>query len=384
MPFPPSVADPPAVTGPALEDGAIMFRLDDPERRYRAVRLYQELQRPRDGLAATHADGCWTVTLPLHDRGPDTALRIEYAFVVDHADGGREFLTDPANPLLAEGPFGAKSVLELPGYRAPTWLDRALPDGPGTTLWTDLPLPRFDTGMRDDTRLPCGIWQPAGVKADTPLPLLIVHDGPEYAELAGLLRLLALAVADQRIPPLRAALLGPVPGRRDETYSAAARYADALAFTVHPWLALTAPQPAGVEPLLMGASLGALAALHAAHRHPGRFSGLFLQSGSYFRARTDPHERGFAHFDRVARFVGQVLRAGQTSTPLPVTLTCGTVEENLANNRRMDQALADVGHDVTFVPHRDGHTYTAWRDALDPHLVNLLVRAVPAPAAEAW
>lgn len=369
----PATAGALAAAGPELRDRDIVFRLPDPEHRYRTVRLYQELQRPRDGLVATAADGGWTVTLPRPDRRPDGALRMEYAFVVDHVDGGQAFVTDPANPLVAEGPFGAKSVLELPGYLAPTWRDREPPDGPGTLTWVELPLPRFDVG------LPCGLWEPAGVQPDARLPLLIVHDGPEYAELAGLCHLLAIAITDGRVTPLRAALLGPVPGRRDETYSAAARYADALALTVRPWLTRTAPQPSGVEPVLMGASLGALAALHTAQRHPGRFGGLFLQSGSYFRARTDGHERGFSHFDRVACFVGEVLRGRTTTAALPVTLTCGTVEENLANNRLMAQALGAVGHDVAFVTHRDGHTYGGWRDSLDPHLIDLLVRTFGAP-----
>ncbi|HUG84769.1 MAG TPA: alpha/beta hydrolase-fold protein, partial [Euzebya sp.] len=163
-------------------------------------------------------------------------------------------------------------------------------------------------------------------------------------------------------------------GRRDPTYSAAARYADGLAFTALGWLARTAPQPPDTRPVLMGASLGALAALHAAHRHPGRFGGLFLQSGSYFTLRTDRHERDFAHFDRVSRFVGDVRRGRQVSGPLPITMTCGTVEENLANNAMMAEALAAAGHDVTFVQVGDGHTYTAWRDAFDPHLLDLLAR----------
>ncbi|CAN5481435.1 hypothetical protein BH23ACT9_BH23ACT9_02410 [soil metagenome] len=368
-------------TAPVLEDGRIVFRLPDPDHAYASVRLYQEVQRPRDGLAATFGDGVWTVEMPR----PVDAHRLEYAFIVDHRDGGEAFLTDPLNPLAADGPFGAKSVVRLPGYTTPAWLEAPLPQGEGSISWADLPLPRFAVG------LPCGIWQPPGATPEDRLPLLIAHDGPEYADLAGLLRLMAVAAATTgipatatptdparaalpRLPPWRIALLAPVPDRRDETYSAAARYADALAFTVLPWLERTAPQPPGSRPVLMGASLGALAALHAAHRHPGRFGGLFLQSGSYFRLRTDGHERDFAHFDRVSRVVGQILATTRASRPLPMTMTCGLVEENLANNRVMADALKAAGHDVRLVDSLDGHTYTAWRDTLDPHLVDLLTR----------
>ena len=40
----------------------------------------------------------------------------------------------------------------------------------------------------------------------------------------------------------------------------------------------------------MGASLGALAMLHAHVRHPKSFDGLLLQSGSFFRQRYDKQE----------------------------------------------------------------------------------------------
>ncbi|MGI9016976.1 MAG: hypothetical protein ACR2HR_07725, partial [Euzebya sp.] len=231
-----------AGSGPVLTDEHVVFRLADPERRYLSVGLYQELSRPRDGQATEWVEGHWTVSLPRPDLVPDGALRMEYAFIVQHADGGQEFITDPGNPLVAEGAFGAKSVVEFPGYRRPAWLDQP-PHDQGTISWADLPLPRFADA------LPCGIWQPAGTDPTQPLPLLIVHDGPEFASLARLTDLLSQALVARRIPPLRAALLGPVPGRRDETYSAAARYADGLAFTALPWLARTAPQPPDAPPV---------------------------------------------------------------------------------------------------------------------------------------
>ena len=48
-------------------------------------------------------------------------------------------------------------------------------------------------------------------------------------------------------------------------------------------------------------------------------------------------------------------------------LTCGAAEENIHNNRAMAAALGEQLHEV-----RDLHNYTAWRDALHPHLTELL------------
>jgi enterochelin esterase-like enzyme len=62
--------------------------------------------------------------------------------------------------------------------------------------------------------------------------------------------------------------------------------------------------------------------------------------------------------------------------PVPSVLTCGTVEENLANNRRMADALRNLGYPARLVVVRDAHNYTAWRDALDPHLTDLLLKLV--------
>jgi enterochelin esterase family protein len=113
--------------------------------------------------------------------------------------------------------------------------------------------------------------------------------------------------------------------------------------------------------------------LHAQRRHPAGFAGLFLQSGSYFQPRLDPQESGFGRWPRIIRFVGRVRRA--TGGPsAPVTLTCGAVEENLANNQAMAQYLRRQGYAVSFAENRDAHTWTGWRDALDPYLTSLLQR----------
>jgi enterochelin esterase-like enzyme len=363
---------PGVVVGPVVGPQTITFRLDDPDHALLAVSLHEELVRPPGGTALTWADGVWRLELPRPDLRPGGALRMEYALALTHPDGGEEHRPDPGNPLVAPGAFGDRSVVRLPGYRVPTWVDAPLPEGAeGSTSRFDLPVPRFRSAM------PLVLWEPPGAGPEDRLPLLVVHDGPEYDALAGMTRLLAHLVAEGRVRPLRAALLGPVPDRRDEAYSASAHYADALVHTAFAWLERTAPQPEDALPVVVGASLGALAALHAAHRHPRRIGGLLLQSGSYFRHRTDPQERGFPRFDRIARFVGEVLRARRSTSPLPITMTCGTVEENLANNEVMATALAGAGHDVTFRRVRDGHTYTAWRDCLDPLLPDLLRRAWP-------
>ena len=117
--------------------------------------------------------------------------------------------------------------------------------------------------------------------------------------------------------------------------------------------------------------------LHAQRRHPAGFGGLFLQSGSFFQPRYDRQESGFQRYLRIVRFTGRVRRAAAFTGAVPVTITCGAVEENMANNRDMAAVLGRQGYAVSFTEVPDAHNWTGWRDALDPHLTTLLQRVWP-------
>jgi enterochelin esterase-like enzyme len=351
----------PAREGPHVGDDTVTFFLADPEARYTAVGLMQDVWRPRDWTPFEQVDGGWQLVAARPD-----VDRLEYQLKVVHADGGDETLCDPANPLRAPGAFGEKSVLEMPGYSPPAWLDGPAP-AKGRVLKTTIP----SRTIRADVHMT--LWSSRDADPEEPLPLLVAHDGSEYAQLSSLLILLEGATCDGRLPPMRAALLDP-PGDRDEMYSASGRYTRAMATEIMPALEWLAPTPDRRRRVGMGASLGALAMLHVHRERPGTFGGLFLQSGSYFRQRFDKHEAGFPRFRRISRFVGEVLAGPGVAPAIPVTLTCGTVEENLANNRAVTAALKACGYDARLVVNRDAHNYVAWRDVFDPHLVDLLDR----------
>ena len=76
-------------------------------------------------------------------------------------------------------------------------------------------------------------------------------------------------IASGALPPHRIALVAP--GARDEWYSASPLYAGALVRGVLP--AVAAEVAVRGEPVAIGASLGALAMLHAQHRTPARSPG---------------------------------------------------------------------------------------------------------------
>ena len=200
-----------------------------------------------------------------------------------------------------------------------------------------------------------------------PAPLLVVLDGPEYVRRTSLLRLLDRLVREEGVVPHRVALV--VADDRLETYSASARFAGSLVMRLDHLTGRGRGRRVG-----LGASLGALALLHAHRREPRSFAGLFLQSGSYFRRRTDPQESGFPRFARVDRFVGTVLNGKEGGRPVPATITCSLDEENYANNAAIARALAAQGYPVDFHAARGAHDWPTWRRALDAHLGVLLRR----------
>jgi enterochelin esterase-like enzyme len=198
-------------------------------------------------------------------------------------------------------------------------------------------------------------------------PLLVVLDGPEYARRLGLVRRLRRLVAAREVPPHRLALVRP--DDRMETYAASAPFARALAAALDEVTGRGRGRRIG-----LGSSLGGLALLHAHRLEPRAFSGLFLQSGSYFRRRTDAQESGFPRFRRVDRFIGGVLDNREPGRAIPTTITCGLDEDNYANNAAVARALAEQGYPIDFHAARGGHDWPTWRRAADAHLPALLRR----------
>jgi len=195
-------------------------------------------------------------------------------------------------------------------------------------------------------------------------PLLVVLDGHDYVSRGRLLPVLRSQVESGALPAHRVALVSDAD--RLESFSASARYGRALLAALDE---LGRARRVGV-----GSSLGALALLHAHRLEPRAFAGLFLQSGSFFRRRTDSQERKFRRFARIDRFVGSVLGGVDGARPVPTTITCALDEENYANNAALAQALAAQGYAVDFHAARGGHDWPTWRRALDAHLPALLRR----------
>jgi enterochelin esterase-like enzyme len=334
------------VAGAWCDGATACFRLPDQDQKLAGVRLMCGILGSPP-FAYLPADRRWELRVTRPD-----AARIEYKLELTHRDGRLETICDPHNPRRAPGGYGDSSVLWCPDYREPDWLH--LPPAGGD--WQDL----RTAGAR--------AWSPA-CPADR---VLVAHDGPDYDKYAELGRYAAASMAAGRIRPFHLVLLSAPD--RFEAYSASTTYTRKLTSDILPGVGQELGAPAPVVGI--GASLGGLAMLAAQRHAPELFAGLFLQSSSFFQHRFDSQESGFARYQRITRFVSRVLRAPR-GPGVPATLTCGTVEENLANNRAMAAALHEQGYEVTFAENRDAHNWIGWRDALDPHLTTLLQKVWP-------
>lgn len=339
-----------------VDDAGALLSVDDPAGRWRSVSLWYHLRRPHPDRSFTRVDGRWEYWLA---RPP--VDRLEYLLERTTVDGRSEMVLDDGNDASVPGAFGPHSVLEFPGYSPPEWLGWEAP--PGTRTDATLPHAR---GLRRD--LAVTVWSPTGYGSQTPLPLLLVHDGPEMDRYASVTRYAAAMIESRALPAFRVGLLAPAD--RDAWYSASPAYARSLADAAVPALLDTVPTSG--RPVLAGASLGALSALHVEWMHPGTFAGLFLASGSFFTIRHDEHESGHARFFRIVSAVERIADAPAAPTSAPAALVCGTGEENWENNQAMLAALARMGARPTFHAFRDGHTWVGWRDSLHPALTGLL------------
>jgi enterochelin esterase family protein len=291
----------------------------------------------------------WSRVVELPDQS-----RVEYKIeVVKNGQG--EWILDPLNPNTARDPFGANSVCQGPGYERPEW---TLPNDEARRGSFDM-LQVPSKAFGDKREVP--IYLPARFRATGRYPLLVVHDGSDYVDYAGLRVVLDNLIDRLEVPPLIVALSNPV--KRLSEYADDKRHARYLSHELIPHL--QSRFPAGRRPAdrgLLGASFGAVAALAAAWRNQGFYGRLALQSGSFAFSDIGTHRRG-PEFDPVARFVNAFReRPGKPADRL--FLSCGIYESLIYENRSLLPVLQRAGVDVRYIEARDGHNWENWRDRL--------------------
>ena len=293
-------------------------------------------------FTALNGNDLWWLALPL----PDGA-RLEYKLEVLR-DHHAEWVNDPLNPVTTSNPFGTNSVCRGFGYKVPDFAEthEGTPTGSFEDQW-------IHSALGGDRKVT--MYLPAGFNRTGRYPLVFVHDGGDYLTYGSMALVLDNLIHSHVIPPVIAAFSWP--GDRLHEYAANPTHADFVVKEVLPRIEQT--YPISDSRVVMGASLGAVAALYTAWKHHGAFNGLLLQSGTF--AQTP----GWGTAQTILGPVAELLHHLEPSRlPPRVFLSCGTYERMIGENRYMAQRLEKAGLDVKYSESRDGHTWEAWRDRL--------------------
>lgn len=322
---------------------------------YRGVADEVLLRRWISGLSTTQAlqslegSDLWALTMELPDNS-----RFEYKFEVVR-DGQHHLVVDQLNGVLAHDPFGANSVCQGFGYERPGW---TLPDSEACQgILTTLDV--HSQAFQQQREL--HVYLPARFRRSRTYPLLVVHDGLDYLHYADLQTVLDNLIHRQEIPAMIVALTQS-PERLTE-YTGDERHARFLGAELLPAVAAKFPLlDDGAARGLAGASLGGVAALHAASRYPHLFGQLLLQSGSFAFSDLGHHQKGPV-FDPVVRFVNE-FRGNPFALAEKIYMSCGIYESLIYENRSLVPLLQAQGMQVNFEEARDAHNWENWRDRL--------------------
>jgi len=343
-------------TFPLAENGHVtfLFRGDADEVRLRHWIFGLPSSQPFQRIEGTDF---WYVVMEL-----PPCSRVEYK--IERIQGEQhEWIMDPLNSRVAHDPFGANSVCYGEGYVTPEWTRRDPDARPGK--WAQLSL---ESRVFSDVRR-LRVYLPARFRRRRRYPLLLIHDGEDYVRYAELKNVLDNLIHRLEIAPCIAVLSQPAD--RLTEYAADRSHARHLVEELVPLLESRFPLIQQPEArVLMGASFGAVAALHTAWCYPQSFGGLLLQSGSFAFSDIGEHGRGPV-FDPVARFVNEFRESPGHPTD-KVFVSCGIYESLIYENRSIVPLLQATKMDVRYVEARDGHNWDNWRDRLREALSWLL------------
>jgi enterochelin esterase-like enzyme len=333
---------------PLIEPGAATFV-------YRGEASHVELLRfihagaRRTPFMRLPGSDLWVLRLAVEDGG-----RFEYKLAIGR-HGGEDWILDPLNPARAGDPFGQNSVCRTLGYARPAW---SRPQG-APAGWVE-PLP-VTSRVFGETRSE-QVYLPHGYDRVSPYPVVVIHDGADFLTYADLAVSLDNLIAAGDVPPLVAALIQSPDRMRD--YSGGRAHAAYVAAELMPALGAAHALSLDIrERVLLGASLGAVASLSTAFRHPGQFGGLVLNSGTFVFDAAKLARRPHPVFTRVHRLLG-ALRRAPSLPPTRAYVSTGDLEGLAEENRTLASFLQERGVDVLFGSAWDGHHWHNWRDQL--------------------
>lgn len=316
-------------------------------------------------LKRADASGLWTGSIELPDD-----LRTSYQFCPARDfripasgldDDGWEAVMaagvpDPASDRTIGPVYGSSrqaSILELPRALAQPWCERrpGVARGKVQELTTEREWPST-----------VSVYSPA-VVSDGPLPVVVLLDAQAWIP-AGITATFDNLIADELVAPFVAAMIGypfgpaRVRGLTHPEVHLQYLMEDLMPLLVDEFGATTQP----AQTVLIGQSLGGVAAVSTALKAPQRFGNVLSQSGSFWWPGA---EDGQLSGD------GVIAEAAAAHAPVRFWLEAGALEEGLVQgNRALHAALS--GGDVAYREYQGGHDFACWRGGIADGLVALL------------
>ena len=284
----------------------------------------------------------------------------------------KRYRTDPDSVDAPE--FRGQSILEMPDA----------PPQPWTAPRPGIPAGRIEKHSYKSAALnnerEVAIYLPPLYSPQAePYPLLVLFDEDAYLSLVPTPTILDNLIAEKRIPPLIALLIGNAPDdARDRELLCNPQFDRALVEELLPWAHGQynfTKEPRNI--VIGGSSLGGIGAACAALRYPEIFGNVLAQSGAFHRA---PPSANHADEQRTEPnwFVRQVIAS--PTKPVRFYLDAGSAEFNATGSadsilfctRTLRDVLRAKGYEVHFQEFEGGHDYLSWRGTLADGLLALL------------
>jgi enterochelin esterase-like enzyme len=210
------------------------------------------------------------------------------------------------------------------------------------------------------------------LKADGSAPVVIFNDGDSYLNLMTANVILDNLVADHTIPPMIALFVENVPNGREKFLNCTPEWNELLARELMDEVVgkEKAASRDALRHVVVGYSLGGLAAGCAAKAHPEVFGAVIAQSGSFFRAPEGEPPEWLARQIATTPSVQQkwYVEIGRLeSAPIP-----NRDPSMLTASRHLRDVLNAKGYPVFYVEHFNGHEHIAWRATLGDALKRVL------------
>jgi len=270
----------------------------------------------------------------------ESDARLDYKYVLN----GSTWILDPRNPRTVLGGFGPNSELQMPGY---------LP-APEIFFYPGIP----HGSLSDTIFYSPSLGNSRTVRVYTPpfysasldsFPVVLVHDGLEYVNLANANNVLDYLIQEQRIVPMIAVFVPPV--NRAAEYSGSQQN-QFTTFIVNELMTVidqryrTRRDP--TQRALLGASNGGNISLWIGYSHPEQFGNIAAQSSN----------------------IQTSISSGFQSSPLlplKLYLDLGTydIAQLIPLVRNFVPILQNRGYPYRYIEYHEGHSWGNWRAHID-------------------